>query len=65
MVIDSDRPVHESLPSDRWILSLWCSDTGAEVQVVVREQLTLNVTNTKSHIDVCSLVSDFQDATVV
>ena len=66
MVIDLDRLVHGSLSSSRWILSLWCSDVGARVQVVVREQqLALSMTNTRSHMDVCSLVSDFLDAAVV
>ena len=65
MMIDSDRPVHGSLPLDRWILSLQCKDTGVRVQMVVREQLALSVTNTRSHMDVCSLISDFLDATIV
>ena len=65
MVIDLDRPVHRLLSSDKWVLSLQCRDTGARVQVVVREQLILNMTNTRSHMDVCSLVSDFLDAAVV
>ena len=65
MVIDPDRPVHRSLPSNRWVSSLQCKNTGARVQVVVREQLVLSVTNMKSHMDVCSLVSDFLDAAVV
>ena len=65
MVIDPDRPVHGSLPSDKWVSSLQYRDIGARVQVVVREQLALSVTNTRSHMDVCSLVSDFLDAAVV
>ena len=65
MVIDPDRSVHRSLSSDRWISNLQCRDTGARVQVVVREQLALNVTNMRSYMDVCSLVSDFLDAAVV
>ena len=65
MVIDPDRSVHGSLPSGRWVSSLQCRDTGARVQVVVREQLALSVTNTRSHMDVCSLVSDFLDTAVV
>ena len=65
MVIDPDRPVHGSLPSDRWISSLQCNDTEARVQMVVREQLALSMTNTRSHIDVCSLISDFFYAIVV
>ena len=65
MVIDPDRPVHGLLPSNRWVSSLQCKDTGVRVQVVVREQLALSVTNTRSHMDVCSLVSDFFDAAVV
>ena len=50
MVIDPDRPVNRSLLSDKWVSSLWCSDTGVRVQVVVREQLALSVTNTRSHM---------------
>ena len=65
MVIDPDRSVHGSLPLDRWISSLWCSDTGARVQVIVREQLALSVTNTKSHMNIYSLISDFLDAAVI
>ena len=65
MVIDPDRPVHGLLPSNRWISSLQYRDTGVRVQVVVREQLTLSITNMKSYMDVCSLVSNFLDAAVV
>ena len=65
MVIDLDRPVHGSLPSNRLISSLQCKDTGARVQVVIREQLALSMTNTRSHMDVYSLVSDFLNAAVV
>ena len=65
MVINLDRSVHGSLLSDRWISSLQYRDIGARVQVVVREQLALSATNTRSHMDVCSLVSDFLDTVVV
>ena len=65
MMIDPDRPVHRSLPSNKRVSSLQCSDTGARVQVVIREQLKLSVTNKRSHMDVCSLISDFLDAAVV
>ena len=65
MVIDLDRSVHGLLSSDRWISSLQCRDTGARVQMVVREQLALSVTNTRSYMDVCSLISDFLDVAVV
>ena len=65
MVIDPDRSIHGSLPSDRWLSSLQCRDTRARVQVVVRELLALSVTNTRSHMDVYSLISDFFDAAVV
>ena len=65
MVIDLDRPMHGSLLSDRWISSLQYRDTGAKVQMVIREQLVLSVINTRNHMDVCSLVSDFLDAAVV
>ena len=65
MVIDLDRSVHGSLSSDRWVSSLQCRDTGARVQVVVREQLALSMTKMISHMDVCSLVSNFLDAAVV
>ena len=65
MVIDPDRPMYGSLPSDRWILSPQCRDIGAKVQVVVREQLAQSMTNTRSHMDVYSLTSDFLDAIVV
>ena len=65
IMIDPDRLVHGSLSPSRWILSLWCRDTRAKVQVVVKEQLALSVTNTRSHLDVYSLVSDFLDAAVV
>ena len=65
MVIDPDRSVHGSLSSNRWVSSLQCKDTGARVQVVVREQLALSVTNTKNYMDVYSLISDFLDAVVV
>ena len=65
MVIDPDRSVHRSLSLDRWISSLRCRDTEVKVQVIVREQLALSVTNMRSHIDVCSLVSDFLNAVVV
>ena len=65
MVIDPNRPMHGSLLSDRWVSSLPCSDTRANVQVVVKEQVALSMTNTRSHMDVCSLVSDFLDAAVI
>ena len=65
MMIDPDRPMHGSLFSDRWISSLWCRDTRMRVQIVVREQLALSMINTRSHIDVYSLVRDFLNATIV
>ena len=65
MVIDLNRSVHGSLLSSRWISSLQCKDTGAKVQVLVREQLALSVTNMRNHMDVCLLASDFLDAAVV
>ena len=65
MMIDIDRLVYGSLPSSRWISSLQCKDTGVRVQVVVREQQALSVTNTRSHMDVYAFVSDFLDATVI
>ena len=65
IVIDPDRPVHESLPLGRWVSNLQCRDTRARVQVVIREQLVLSVTNMRNHMNVCSLVSDFLDAAVV
>ena len=65
MIINPDRIVHGSLSLDRWIMSLWCSDTGARVEVIVREQLALSVINTRSHMDVCSFVSNFLNAAVV
>ena len=65
MVIDPDRSMHELLSSSRWISSQQCRDTGARVQVVVGVQLVLSVTNTRSHMDVCSFVSDLLDAVVV
>ena len=65
MVIDLDRSMHGSLSSDRWVSSLQYRDIGARVQVVVREQLALSVTNTRSQMDVCSYVSDFLNAVFV
>ena len=65
IVIDLDRSVHGSLLLNRWISSLQCRDIGVRVQMVVREQLTQSMTNTKSHMDIFSLVSNFLDAAVV
>ena len=53
MIIDPNRLVHGLLLSDRWVSSLQYKDTGAKVQVVVREQLALSMTNMRSHIDIC------------
>ena len=46
-------------------MSLQYRDTGVRVRMVVIEQLTLNMTNTRNHLDVYSLVSSYLDAAAV
>ena len=65
MVIDPDGSVYGSFSSDRWVSSLQCRDTRARVQVIIREQIVLSITNMRSYMDVCSLVNDFLDTALV
>ena len=51
--------------SGRRVLDLRCKDTRMRVQVIVREQLTLSMTNMRNYLDVYSLVSSYLDTVVV